>query len=86
MVQWEPATPAPVTSGCALRDQAVVTPGHHEEFPHHATALANVLLHQLTARHPDEGAVGVVRHCSGQQRLASSRRAIQQHTLQVASL
>ena len=64
----------------------VLIPGHDKELAHHAAALPNVLLHQLTAGHSDEGAVCVVRHCPGQQRLAGPRRSIQQHPLQVQAL
>ncbi len=46
------------------------SPRHDEELAHHAAALANVLLHQLAARHANEGAVGVVRHRTRKQRLA----------------
>ncbi len=59
-----------------------MSPGHDKELSDHAAALPNVLLHQLTARDPDEGAVCVVGHCPGQQGLARTRGAIQQHTLE----
>ena len=57
------------------------TPGHDEELADHAGALADVLLHQLRAGHPDEGAVRVVRHRTRQQRLARARGPVQQHAL-----
>ena len=44
-------------------------PGHDEQLPDHSGALPDVFLHQLAARNPDEGAVGVVRHGARQQRL-----------------
>ena len=59
-------------------------PGHDEEFADHARALADVLLHQLTAGHADEGAVRVVRHCTGKQGLPCAWRPVQQHPLQYA--
>ena len=56
-------------------------PRHDEQLADHARALADVLLHQLAARHADERAVGVVRHRARQQRLPRARRPIQQHAL-----
>jgi len=56
-------------------------PRHDEQLADHARALANVLLHQLAARHADEGAVGVVRDRARQQRLARPGRPVQQHAL-----
>ena len=43
--------------------------------------LANVLLHQLRPRHPDEGAVCVVRDRAREQRLARARRPVHDHAL-----
>lgn len=43
--------------------------------------LSNELLDQLGARHPDEGAVSVVGHSSGQQGLPCTGGAVQQHSL-----
>ena len=57
------------------------TPCHDKKLPDHAGALANVLLHQLAARDPDEGAVCVVRHGPRQQSLARPWWPIQQHSL-----
>lgn len=61
--------------------QTLVSPGHDKQLPDHAAALSNVLLHQLTARDPDEGAVCVVGHRPGQQGLTRTRGAVQQDTL-----
>mmetsp|Transcript_17530 Transcript_17530/g.52738 ORF Transcript_17530/g.52738 Transcript_17530/m.52738 type:complete len:264 (+) Transcript_17530:600-1391(+) len=57
--------------------------GHHEELAHHAAALANVLLHQLAARHPDEAALRVVRHGPREQRLAGAWRPVEEDTLRL---
>mmetsp|Transcript_19304 Transcript_19304/g.42066 ORF Transcript_19304/g.42066 Transcript_19304/m.42066 type:complete len:233 (+) Transcript_19304:116-814(+) len=62
-------------------DGGCMLAGHHEELAHHAASLANVLLDQFTARYSDEAALSVVRHCSGQQRLAGSRWSVEQNTL-----
>ena len=43
--------------------------------------LSDELLDQLRARHPDEGAVSVVGHSSGQQGFPCTRGTVQQHTL-----
>ena len=62
-----PACPA--CPGCPTPPQPRA-PGHDKQLPHHAAPLPDVLLHQLAARHADEGAVGVVGHRARQQRLA----------------
>jgi hypothetical protein len=64
-----------------VRGAPGAVPGHDEQLADHAGPLANILLHKLTSRHADEGAVGVVRHRTRQQRLARARRAIQKHSL-----
>lgn len=46
-----------------------------------ALTFPDELLHQLRARHPDEGAVRVVSHSSGQQCLPCAGGPVQQHTL-----
>lgn len=43
--------------------------------------LSNELLDQLGARHPDEGAVGVMSNSSGQQGFSCTGGSVQQHTL-----
>mmetsp|Transcript_2801 Transcript_2801/g.8771 ORF Transcript_2801/g.8771 Transcript_2801/m.8771 type:complete len:381 (+) Transcript_2801:309-1451(+) len=58
---------------------------HYEEFTHHAASLSDVLLHQLTARHTDEGTLGVVSNGAGQQGLAGAGRTIQEHTLRLSN-
>merc|ERR1719400_3033873 len=62
-------------------DAGCVFSGHHEEFPHHATSLSDKLLHQLGAGDPDEGALGVVSHSSGQQSLPSPGGTVEQDAL-----
>lgn len=53
------------------KDQAgFLGPCHLEELPHHPCALADVLLHQLTADDANEASVGPVRHGPSQQGLA----------------
>ena len=52
-------------------DQAgFLGPCHLEELPHHPCALADVLLHQLTADDANEASVGPVCHGPSQQGLA----------------
>lgn len=60
----------------------VYLPSHDKQLPHHTAALSDVLLHQLTTRDSDEGAVCVMRHRSGQKGFACSWGAIQKHSLQ----
>jgi len=61
----------------------LASPGHDKQLSHHTGALADVLLHQLTATDTDESAVSVVSNSTRQQRLARSWWPIQQHTLQI---
>jgi hypothetical protein len=62
-------------------DAGGVLSGHYEQFSHHASALADVLLHEFRAGDSDEGAVGVVSDGSGEQGLAGSRRTVHEDSL-----
>ena len=55
---------------------------HHVDLSHHPRALSNVFLDQFRPRHPDEAALGVVGHCSGQEGLTCTRRTIEEDTLE----
>ena len=55
---------------------------HHVDPSHHPRALSNVFLDQFRPRHPDEAALGVVGHCSGQEGLTCTRRTIEEDTLE----
>lgn len=48
---------------------------------HWELTLSDKLLDELRARHPDEGAVGVVGYSSSQQGLPCAWGPVQQHTL-----
>jgi len=63
------------------RKQLVNSPRHDKQLSHHTRSLANELLHQLRAGDSDERALGVVGNGTREQRLASARRTVQQHTL-----
>lgn len=52
--------------------------GHFEQLPHHAGALAHVLLHQLGSDDPDEAGVGAVGHGPRAEGLAGAGRAEKQ--------
>ena len=54
---------------------------HDEQLADHARSLANVLLNELRARDADEAAVGVMSDCPGEERLAGTRRAVEQDAL-----
>lgn len=56
-------------------------PSHDEQLTDHASALADVLLHQLRARDTNERALGVVGHSTREQSLAGAGRAVQNDTL-----
>mmetsp|Transcript_5780 Transcript_5780/g.18390 ORF Transcript_5780/g.18390 Transcript_5780/m.18390 type:complete len:251 (+) Transcript_5780:1044-1796(+) len=62
-------------------DARLLGPRHLKQLPHHARALADVLLHQLRTDHTDEAGVRAVRYRTRRQRLARPRRAVQQHAL-----
>ena len=64
------------------RDREVLcAPGHDEQLPDHAGALANVLLDKLAARHTDEGAIRVMCHGASEESLACAGRPVEQHSL-----
>lgn len=58
-------------------------PRHHEQLPDHAGPLPDVLLDQLGAGDPDEGAVRVVGDCTCQQSLSGPRGAVEQHAFRL---
>lgn len=53
-------------------DARLLRPGHGEQLPHHARALAHVLLHELGSDDADEARVRAVGHGTSRQRLASA--------------
>ena len=72
------------TPTASLHGEVKGAPCHDKQLPDHAGALADILLHQLAARDPDEGAVCVVSDGPRQQSLARPWWPIQQDALHIA--
>ncbi|TLD26927.1 hypothetical protein PspLS_04820 [Pyricularia sp. CBS 133598] len=62
-------------------DACLFRPCHLEQLPNHTSALTHVLLNQLTSNDTDEGGICPVCNCTSAQRLACSRRSVEQCAL-----
>jgi len=56
-------------------------PSHDKQLSDHTRSFTDELLYELRAGDTDERALGVMGNSTGQQRLTSARRTIQQHSL-----